>query len=937
MTFGAFALWKRVESARNSDLATAAHGARGGSDDEQAEYKLRDETRKAEAEFRAANGLVAAPELIDRSKLPQDAKNHDVAGAPASDPASSVALTEEKDLGEISRLGHGNAQELGIEGSNEWVRLERAAGEDPGILNLNPEATTGGVAGAPLGVGAVRRAGEAKGNGAGESEFDATLGVNAAAAGAPGPFGGSVAPSPFTDPNSGSGFYGRAGAEKPAGAAPATPGTMAPTGGLRQRGGGGGGLAQGSRGLAKEKRDADNGEAGDGEFKGRTENFFEEVDSEESPVEPGFVPEAVGGRNGETEVTGADLPGAAEDKATRGGELGGDDLFLGRKEQEQSVEQMRRQLEVSRLELLRRDCLPRRREAPRDMFFRFWGDNPFEYAAIDHLSTFSADVDTASYALARSYLTNGQLPGKAQIRTEEFVNYFKGDVAPPTSGTFAIATELAPSLFGESSAHWMLRVALRGREVSKRERMPLCLTFVVDVSGSMQEEHRLELVKEALRLLVAQLDARDTIALVKFSADAALVLPPTSAKHRDLIESAIYPLQPDGGTNTEAGLRMGYAQAVAALTKDANNRVVLLTDGVANVGVTDPEVMAALVERQRSAGILLNTIGVGMDNHNDNLLEQLADKGDGLCNYVDDEKEVRRALVDNFTGAFEAIARDVKIQVDFDPAQVERYRLLGYENRAIADQDFRNDKIDAAEMGAGHQVVALYEIVRKAGVTELPFATVNVRWKSPYNRGVAEPSFDAEAVHEMKVDVRGSQAAGGFLQTSAGYRRSVLVAQFAEFLRRSVHARRDSLDRLIDESKRLASAMNDADFNEFVALVERSRALVVAENSRRDWIDDCGDLLRHHCYLQAQIEQLRRRLGDQERLDEGQLGGAAQRGLDARGELDDMQRRLDDLRARIEGTRSQADQELIANLQAENIELQRRLLDLLERWRTKAK
>src|SRR5688572_197610 len=367
------------------------------------------------------------------------------------------------------------------------------------------------------------------------------------------------------------------------------------------------------------------------------------------------------------------------------------------------------------------------------MFFRFWGDNPFEIAAIDKLSTFSADADTASYALARNYLVQGHLPTKEQIRTEEFVNYFKGDVPPPSEGAFRVALELAPSLFGDTSDLWMLRVAVRGRDVSKQERMPLALTFVVDVSGSMREGARLELVKHALRMLSAQLDVRDTISLVTFSDNASLVLPPTSAKHKDLLESAIHPLSPQSSTNTEAGLRMGYAQAAAALTKGANNRVVLLTDGVANVGITDPGALVQMVEQQRKLGILLNTVGVGMDNHNDHLLEQLADKGDGLCNYVDDEQEVRRALVDNFTGAFEAIARDVKLQVEFDPAQVSRYRLLGYENRAIADADFRNDKVDAGEIGAGHQVVALYEIARTLPADPAgPLATVRLRYKEPY-------------------------------------------------------------------------------------------------------------------------------------------------------------------------------------------------------------
>jgi len=655
------------------------------------------------------------------------------------------------------------------------------------------------------------------------------------------------------------------------------------------------------------------------------------------PTTPGSAsPSAPGGnwrRAGEQEVALGEpadaidrkkLPGSVEAELSDFDEkaaTGSDDFYLGKKGREQLNQ---RSLEQQRFELLRHSCLPRPNERPRDMFFRFWGDNPFELAALDKLSTFSADVDTASYALARRYLVDGHLPTKEQIRTEEFVNYFKGDVQPPSEGTFRVAMELAPSLFGDSeyygdtSDKWMLRVALRGREVSKRERMPVALTFVVDVSGSMREENRLELVKHALRQLANQLDARDTISLVKFSNDAALILPPTSARNRDLIESAIYPLQPEGSTNTEAGLRMGYAQAAAGLTQGSNNRVVLLTDGVANVGITDPNALVAMVESSRKQGVMLNTVGVGMDNHNDNLLEQLADKGDGLCNYVDDEAEVRRALVDNFTGAFEAIARDVKLQVEFDPAQVERYRLLGYENRAIADADFRNAKIDAAEMGAGHQVVALYEIVRRNGSTDGPLATARVRWKAPYAQGVANAESN-ESENEMAAQMFAKQATGGFAQTSDGYRRSVLVGQFAEFLRRSVHARNDSLDRLIAESQALAGRLHDAEFDEFVSMVQRSRELVLAELRRRDWFDDCSDLMRHNRFLCEQLGELRHRIGDERRAEE----------LEA--QMRDVERRLEEIRLRLGDARGEADRLLIERLQADNVDLQRRVLELLDK------
>jgi len=563
---------------------------------------------------------------------------------------------------------------------------------------------------------------------------------------------------------------------------------------------------------------------------------------------------------------------------------------------------------LERLREIERGCLRPAHESPRDMFFRYWGDNPFELTALDRVSTFSADVDTASYALARRYLADGHLPTKQQVRTEEFVNYFRGDVPPPSEGAFRLQMELAPSLFGDSSDTWMLRVALRGREVTKQERTPLALTFVIDVSGSMEEDGRLELVKHSLRMLASQLDAGDTLSIVKFSADAALVLPATSARQRDLIESALQPLAPEGGTNTEAGLRMGYAQAVAALTKGAQNRVVLLTDGVANIGITDPDALLRLVETSRRQGILLNTVGVGMDNHDDHLLEQLADKGDGVCNYVDDQREVRRALVDNFTGAFETIARDVKLQVEFDPQQVERYRLLGYENRAVADADFTNSKVDAGEVGAGHQVVALYELVRTRG-GDGPLATARARWKAPYKDGVADAESNA-VEQQLETRLGARDAIGGYAQASDGYRRSVLVAQFAEFLRRSVHARRDSLDLLVAESERLEREQRDPDFTQFVELVRRSRQILLAELARRDWIDDCGDLIRHRHYLRELLRDLRERQGEQ---------GASEDGPAVQ---------LEGLDGEFERAPEQASRELVERLTAENIALQRRVLEL---------
>jgi Ca-activated chloride channel homolog len=500
------------------------------------------------------------------------------------------------------------------------------------------------------------------------------------------------------------------------------------------------------------------------------------------------------------------------------------------------------------------NCVRRPNERPRDMFFRFWGDNPFEVAALDPLSTFGVDVDTASYTLARRFLNEGNLPEKAQIRTEEFVNYFKSDVASPAQGPFAIHTDLTPSRFSTDTTRSMLRVVVRGKDIAKVDRKRLNLTFVVDVSGSMREQNRLEMVKHAMRLLVSQLDQYDRIAIVKFSTDAQRVLPLTSAANRADIESAINPLQPEGSTNSDAGLKLGYAIALGGLDMEAINRVVFLSDGVANVGETDPIKISESVKPMREKGIYLNTIGVGMSNHNDVLLEQLADKADGVCNYIDSPDEAKRALVDNFTGAFQPIARDVKIQVEFDPAQVLRYRLLGYENRAIADADFRNDKVDAGEIGAGTQVTALYELERQgAASSEKPLATVRLRWKEPRNFGT-NPEQDAAT--EIAVPVSAAQMTN-FEGAGQGYRKAVLAAQFAEILRRSIHARGDSLDDLLNESLKLQKEIpNDKDFTEFVLLVSKAKDLILRTMPACDDLCQAIDAVRENQYRHAQLEQL---------------------------------------------------------------------------------
>ena len=362
-------------------------------------------------------------------------------------------------------------------------------------------------------------------------------------------------------------------------------------------------------------------------------------------------------------------------------------------------------------------------------------------------------------------------------------------------------------------------------------------------------------MKHGLRLLTAQLDGNDSVSIVAYSTEARIILPMTSAANRAVIEEKIHSLEPKGGTNAEAGLKMGYAAAAADLSAGRHHRVVLLSDGVANIGQTDQDRINEDIQKQRDLGIYLNTIGVGMDNHNDNFLEQLANKGDGICNYIDNDREARRALVENFTGAFEPIARDVKIQVQFEDSIVRRYRQIGYENRAIADADFRNDAVDAGEVGAGHQVTALYELELEpnAKLVKGALAQVFLRWKEPTG-AERDPAEDSATERQWATTLNSAVSLEG---ASYGFRRAVCVAQFAELLRRSEHARSDSLDVLIAESERLEREHlagrpgTDDDFIEFIALMKRSREVILAAlEAKRAPLDDCVHELRERRYRQ---------------------------------------------------------------------------------------
>lgn len=342
--------------------------------------------------------------------------------------------------------------------------------------------------------------------------------------------------------------------------------------------------------------------------------------------------------------------------------------------------------------------------------YAHYDSNPVKVVTENPVSTFSIDVDTGAYANVRRMLNNGQLPPQDAVRVEELINYFSYDYNLPRNEDtpFSINMEIAPTPWN-SDTH-LLQVGLKGYEVAAGERPAANLVFLVDVSGSMQDQSKLPLLKNAFRMLTKRLTANDTISLVVYAGSTGIILEPTAGNKKASIMSALDQLRAGGSTNGAAGIDLAYQMAEQAFIKDGINRVILATDGDFNVGTVNFETLVDMVELRRKTGISLTTLGFGSGNYNDQLMEQLADAGNGNYAYIDSLNEARKVLVEELSATLQTIAKDVKIQIEFNPDVVAEYRLIGYENRLLRREDFNNDKIDAGEIGAGHTVTALYEI-----------------------------------------------------------------------------------------------------------------------------------------------------------------------------------------------------------------------------------
>lgn len=429
-------------------------------------------------------------------------------------------------------------------------------------------------------------------------------------------------------------------------------------------------------------------------------------------------------------------------------------------------------------------------------------DNDFVAVRVEPLSTFSIDVDTASYSQMRQSLrTGGYLPSPDSVRIEEFINYFDYDYPSPSAGKpFGVVTEVNGAPW--NTQHKLVRIGIKARTI-KRERRPRAnLVFLLDVSGSMRDKDKLPLLKRSLEMLLAQLDAEDRIAIVVYAGASGLALPSTSVANKDKILGALKRLNSGGGTNGGAGIELAYRVAQENFVEGGVNRVILATDGDFNVGTTSRSELTKLIEAKAKNDVFLTVLGFGIANTSDGTMEQLADKGNGNYAFIDTLAEAKKVLVDQVEGTLVAVAKDVKLQVEFNPKRVSAYRLIGYENRVLANEDFNNDAVDAGDIGAGHTVTALYEIVppEAAKVDSLRYQTttttsagtsgelltIKLRYKEPTGSNSMKqeiPVFDA------KVNIAAS---------SVNFKFASAVAAFGMILRRSPHGNGVTLSQVLD-------------------------------------------------------------------------------------------------------------------------------------------
>jgi Ca-activated chloride channel family protein len=469
-------------------------------------------------------------------------------------------------------------------------------------------------------------------------------------------------------------------------------------------------------------------------------------------------------------------------------------------------------------------------------------ENSFKQVKVDPLSTFSIDVDPASYANMRRFISSGQLPPKDAIRIEELINYFDYAYAQPDDGRpFAVHTEVAECPWNQS--HRLVRIGLKGKEIPLDKLPPANLVFLLDVSGSMQSPDKLPLLKSAFKLLVNQLRPQDRVAIAVYASAEGLALPSTPGSDKKTILEMLDKLEAGGCTAGAAGIQLAYRTARESFIKHGNNRVILATDGDFNVGVSSTSELIRMIEQKREEGIYLSVLGFGTGNLKDSRMEQLADKGNGNYSYIDNITEARKVLVSQMGGTLFTIAKDVKIQVEFNPAKVKAYKLIGYENRLLNKEDFNDDKKDAGELGSGHTVTALYEIIPAGSQEEVPgvdplkyqqtkvsptafksaeMMTVKLRYKLPAEN-------ESKLISKVIMDRNGEMA-----EASEDFRFAAAVAEFGLLIRDSEFKGKASYGQALALARGAKGQDKEGYRAEFIKLAETARLLAQNQSQSRD-------------------------------------------------------------------------------------------------------
>lgn len=444
-----------------------------------------------------------------------------------------------------------------------------------------------------------------------------------------------------------------------------------------------------------------------------------------------------------------------------------------------------------------------------------YGDNPFVKADSQRVSTFSVDADGASYANVKRFIVEDkQLPPKAAVRIEEFINYFNMDYADPTNGApIALNGEIADCPWQQ--AHQLIRIGIKGKSIPVAQLPPANWVLLIDVSGSMTSDDKLPLVVKGFKLFVENtMRANDRLAIVTYAGEAGTALESTSGKDKSKILKALDKLKSGGSTNGEGGINKAYDIALANFFPGGNNRIILATDGDFNVGISSQSDLIQLIEEKRDKGVFLTTIGVGRGNYNDAMLEQLANNGNGTAEYIGDEGQARKVLVNEFN-RFYTVAKDVKVQVEFNPQIVRKWRLIGYENRVLNAQDFTDDKKDAGEIGAGQTVTALYEIELQpqGGTLSLPTFKIDFRYKAP----------DADISDALSLDIYDEHHT--FAQASESMRFAAATAAFGMLLRDSPYKGNVNYDQVLDWTKN-AKSYNPFNYkDELLEMMNKAKSL----------------------------------------------------------------------------------------------------------------